>query len=111
MTEPIKNVKCESCETEFELKDAIRCECCNLYEDDTESVDYDDDVSVDSWDGKKKHLYCIKCTEKCDACKERGCKNALHLRAVIVITICVKNVEIMNLIVVVMVNAIDVILI
>ena len=70
-------LKCESCETEIELKDAIRCECCNLYEDDTESVDYDDDVSVDSWDGKKKHLFCKKCTEICDACKERGCKKCV----------------------------------
>ncbi len=72
-----KNVKCESCETEVEFKDAITCECCYLDEDEIESVDYNDDVSVDSWHGKIKHYYCLKCTEICDTCKERGCKKCV----------------------------------
>jgi len=68
MTESIKNVnvKCKSCETVIELKDAYMCESC-IYEneEDTESVE------------TSQYFYCLKCTEICDACKERGCKKCV----------------------------------
>lgn len=67
---------CESCKTVHPLEKSIRCELCNIND---ESADEDEDeVSVDSWDGKIKHLYCKKCTLKCDACKVRGCKECVE---------------------------------
>ena len=101
--EKVEEVKttfnCESCKTTHPLEKAIRCELCNINdeEDDDEEDDDDDDngddnkddededededkdkVSVDSWDGKIKHLFCKKCTLKCDACGERGCKECVE---------------------------------
>ena len=73
---------CESCKTVHPLEKAIRCEFCNIDEDDSstneaESEIVADAVSVDSWDGKIKHLFCKKCTLKCDACEVRGCKECV----------------------------------
>ena len=84
--------KCESCKTEYPLEKAIRCELCNINdndsnEEDTSETEEDEeavasleteDASVDSWDGKIKHLFCKKCTLKCDACEERGCKECVE---------------------------------
>ena len=67
---------CESCETVHPLEKAIRCEFCNIDEDDSSESDAEA-VSVDSWDGKIKHLFCKKCTLKCDACEVRGCKECV----------------------------------
>ena len=76
---------CESCKTVHPLEKAIRCELCNINDDDDEDEDEDknedkneDVVSVDSWDGKIKHLFCKKCTLKCDACDVRGCKECVE---------------------------------
>jgi hypothetical protein len=66
---------CESCKTVHPLEKAIRCELCNIDEDPSEA---EDDASVDSWDGKIKHLFCKKCTLKCDACEEGGCKECVE---------------------------------
>ena len=68
---------CESCRTVHPLEKAIRCEFCNI-NDESDDNDEDDDVSVDSWDGKKKHLFCKKCTRMCDACEIRGCKECVE---------------------------------
>jgi hypothetical protein len=77
--------KCESCETVHPLEKSIRCELCNindesedeavaiLEEESNETV-----ASVDSWDGKIKHLFCKKCTLKCDACEVRGCRECVE---------------------------------
>lgn len=78
---------CESCKTEYPLEKAIRCKLCNINDDDTsetedtierEDTSETEDTSVDSWDGKIKHLFCKKCTLKCDACEERGCKECVE---------------------------------
>ena len=84
---------CESCKTVHPLEKAIRCELCNINDtseadDDTSEIEeYDvsvneiakaEDVSVDSWDGKIKHLFCKKCTLKCDACEVRGCRECVE---------------------------------
>jgi hypothetical protein len=83
---------CESCKTAHPLEKAIRCELCNINDasaSETEEEDNDedpsaneivaeDDASVDTWDGKIKHLFCKKCTRKCDACEERGCKECVE---------------------------------
>jgi len=76
---------CESCKTVHPLEKAIRCELCNINdndededEDEDEDKDKDKDESVDSWDGKIKHLFCKKCTLKCDACDVRGCKECVE---------------------------------
>jgi hypothetical protein len=85
--EPKTTFNCESCKTVHPLEKAIRCELCNR-EDEDEDEDEDasaneiaDDASEtesrDSWDGKIKHLFCKKCTRKCDACEERGCKECV----------------------------------
>ena len=67
---------CESCETDHPLEKAVRCEFCNIND---ESDDNDEDeVSVDSWDGKIKHLFCKECTLMCDACEIRGCKECVE---------------------------------
>ena len=84
--------KCESCEKVHPLEKAIRCELCNINdesassedeeaEDSSASAKEEDEIvekaSLDSWDGKIKHLFCKKCTRKCDACEERGCKECV----------------------------------
>lgn len=78
---------CESCKTVHPLEKAIRCELCNINdaseteedeEDDTNEIVETEVRSVDSWDGKIKHLFCKKCTRKCDACEERGCKECVE---------------------------------
>lgn len=73
---------CESCETVHPLDNSIRCELCNINdESDAEndvSLEAEDVKSVDSWDGKIKHLFCKKCTLKCDACEVRGCKECVE---------------------------------
>ena len=92
---PVKTTfNCESCKTVHPLEKAIRCELCNINDEDKDedeavasldddedeavaSLD-DDEVSVDSWDGKIKHLFCKKCTLKCDACEVRGCKECVE---------------------------------
>jgi hypothetical protein len=53
---------------------------CNRNDEDSSAneIESEDDASVDSWDGKKKHLFCKKCTLKCDACEERGCKDCVE---------------------------------
>jgi hypothetical protein len=66
---------CESCKTIHPLEKSIRCELCNR--EDEDPSEEDDDASVDTWDGKIKHLFCKKCTRKCDACEERGCKECV----------------------------------
>jgi hypothetical protein len=79
--------KCESCKTVHPLDKAILCELCNINDDDSSEEDEDEsdadeseteEVSVDSWDGKIKHLFCKKCTLKCDACEVRGCKECVE---------------------------------
>jgi hypothetical protein len=83
--------KCESCETVHPLEKAIRCELCNINDEDSslEEASEDDEASLeeasaneiverDSWDGKIKHLFCKKCTLKCDACEVRGCKECVE---------------------------------
>jgi len=78
--EKVEEVKttfnCESCKTVHPLEKAIRCELCNR-EDEDDASEAEDDASVDTWDGKIKHLFCKKCTRKCDACDERGCKECV----------------------------------
>jgi hypothetical protein len=70
---------CESCKTAHPLEKAIRCELCNINdESEDEDEDEDEEASIDSWDGKIKHLFCKKCTLKCDACEERGCKECVE---------------------------------
>ena len=78
---------CESCKTVHPLEKAIRCELCNINDDDKSESDEDESAneiveeeakSVDSWDGKIKHLFCKKCTLKCDACEERGCRECVE---------------------------------
>jgi hypothetical protein len=91
--EKVEEVKtkfnCKSCETVHPLEKAIRCELCNINDaseaeedeeddDDDESSAKAEDKSVDSWDGKIKHLFCKKCTLKCDACEVRGCKECVE---------------------------------
>jgi hypothetical protein len=92
--EPKTTFSCESCKTVHPLEKAIRCELCNREDEDaseTEASEEDasaneiaedasetDDASVDTWDGKIKHLFCKKCTRKCDACEERGCKECVE---------------------------------
>ena len=67
---------CESCKIVHPLEKAVRCEFCNIND---ESDDNDEDeVSVDSWDGKIKHLFCKECTLMCDACEIRGCKECVE---------------------------------
>jgi hypothetical protein len=79
--------KCKSCETVHPLEKAIRCELCNI--NDESEASEDDEASLeeasaneiverDSWDGKIKHLFCKKCTRKCDACEVRGCKECVE---------------------------------
>ncbi len=82
--------KCESCEKVHPLEKAIRCELCNINDESEDDDDEDEDdeeeaeaeileeASLDSWDGKIKHLFCKKCTRKCDACEERGCKECVE---------------------------------
>jgi hypothetical protein len=80
--------KCKSCETVHPLEKSIRCEFCNINDeseaeeasvnDESETVASLEEASVDSWDGKIKHLFCKKCTRKCDACEERGCKECVE---------------------------------
>ena len=78
-SEKVEEVKttfnCESCKTVHPLENAIRCELCNREDEDPSEAE--DDASVDTWDGKIKHLFCKKCTLKCDACEERGCKECV----------------------------------
>ena len=78
--EPVKTTfNCESCKTVHPLEKAIRCELCNINDESDDEASLDDEVvSVDSWDGKKKHLFCKKCTLKCDACEVRGCKECVE---------------------------------
>ena len=75
-TETKTTFNCESCKTEYPLEKAIRCELCNKEDEDPSEAE--DDVSVDIWDGKIKHLFCTKCTLKCDACEVRGCKECVE---------------------------------
>jgi hypothetical protein len=49
---------------------------CNINDESEDEAD--EAVSVDSWDGKIKHLFCKKCTLKCDACAVRGCKECVE---------------------------------
>ena len=72
---------CESCKTVHPLEKAIRCKLCNINdesasEDDASAEEIEEER--DSWDGKIKHLFCKKCTLKCDACEERGCKECVE---------------------------------
>jgi len=67
---------CESCKTVHPLENAIRCELCNINDDDSSTSETV--ASLDSWDGKIKHLFCKKCTLKCDACEVRGCKECVE---------------------------------
>ena len=94
--EKVEQVKttfnCESCKTTHPLEKAIRCELCNINdesasesEEGESEEDEDEDgsleaeeKSLDSWDGKIKHLFCKKCTLKCDACEERGCRECVE---------------------------------
>jgi len=77
---------CESCKTVHPLEKAIRCELCNINDESASSEDEEAEsvasaneiVERDSWDGKIKHLFCKKCTRKCDACGERGCKECVE---------------------------------
>jgi hypothetical protein len=70
---------CESCKTEYLLEKAIRCKLCNINDKDADDAGLDEDnISVDSWDGKIKHLFCKDCTRKCHACEERGCKECVE---------------------------------
>jgi hypothetical protein len=78
---------CESCKKVHPLEKAIRCTLCNINdasedEEDEESIANEiveeSVASLDSWDGKIKHLFCKKCTRKCDACEERGCKECVE---------------------------------
>ncbi len=88
---------CESCKTVHSLEKSIRCELCNINDtsdDDSSStvasstvacleeasstVASLEEASLDSWDGKIKHLFCKKCTLKCDACEIRGCKECVE---------------------------------
>ena len=83
-SEKVEEVKtkfnCESCKTDHPLEKAIRCKLCNINdEDEVASLEEDNDNrSVDSWDGKIKHLFCKNCTLKCHACEERGCKDCVE---------------------------------
>ena len=103
-TETVKEVKttfiCKSCKTIHPLEKAIRCKLCNINDDDTSESDTNeadtneadtneadtneadtsevDEVSLDSWDGKIKHLFCKKCTLKCHACEDRGCRDCVE---------------------------------
>jgi hypothetical protein len=78
--------KCESCKTEYPLEKAIRCKLCNINDNDEDDDEDEEAVasleteeaSVDSWDGKIKHLFCKKCTLMCDACEDRGCKDCVE---------------------------------
>ena len=81
--------KCESCEKVHPLEKAIRCTLCNINDESASETEDEDDSSatvasledtksVDSWDGKIKHLFCKKCTLKCDACEERGCRECVE---------------------------------
>jgi hypothetical protein len=83
---------CESCKTNHPLEKAIRCELCNINDEESDDEESDDEeaddnksaneiVERDSWDGKIKHLFCKKCTLKCDACEERGCKECVEFAA------------------------------
>jgi hypothetical protein len=90
--EKVEEVKttfnCESCETVHPLEKAIRCELCNINDEDPseaedavtslEDEEANEIVERDSWDGKIKHLFCKKCTLKCDACEVRGCKECVE---------------------------------
>ena len=83
---------CESCKTVHPLEKAIRCELCNINDASESETEEDEDEaeavaneiveaeirSVDSWDGKIKHLFCKKCTLKCDACEVRGCRECVE---------------------------------
>jgi hypothetical protein len=79
---------CESCKTVHPLEKAIRCELCNINDasedeedssaSEAEANEKEESTSIDSWDGKIKHLFCKKCTRKCDACEERGCKECVE---------------------------------
>ena len=92
--EKVEEVKttfnCESCKTVHPLEKAIRCEWCNI-NDASASEDEEAEAvasleaeanetvaSIDSWDGKIKHLFCKKCTVICDACKVRGCRECVE---------------------------------
>jgi hypothetical protein len=100
-TEKVEEVKttfiCESCKIIHPLEKAIRCKLCNINDDtsetsETETSEVDiseadtseadtsevEELSVDSWDGKIKHLFCKKCTLKCNACEERGCRDCVE---------------------------------
>lgn len=78
--------KCESCETVHPLEKSIRCKLCNINDESANEIEASEDEaileedakSVDSWDGKIKHLFCKKCTLKCDACEERGCRECVE---------------------------------
>ena len=87
--------KCKSCDTVHPLEKSIRCKLCNINdtseaddesEDEIEESEEDEEASLeaneiverDSWDGKIKHLFCKKCTRKCDACEERGCRECVE---------------------------------
>jgi hypothetical protein len=63
-------LKCESCETVITFKKEIRCYLCNREEDDESEEEYEEK-------DKKPHLFCKKCTLKCDACEVRGCKECV----------------------------------
>ena len=76
---PVKTTfNCESCKTVHPLEKAIRCELCNINDESEDEDEADEVVSVDSWDGKIKHLFCKKCTLKCEACAVRGCKECVE---------------------------------
>ncbi len=102
-TEKVEEVKttfiCKSCKTIHPLEKAIRCKLCNINDDTSEGdtsetetskadiseadiseadISEAEELSVDSWDGKIKHLFCKKCTLKCNACEERGCRDCVE---------------------------------
>ena len=83
-SEKVEEVKttfnCESCKTIHSLEKSIRCKLCNINDDDESDADTSEaeEMSVDSWDGKIKHLFCKQCTLKCDACEERGCRECVE---------------------------------
>lgn len=59
-------VKCKSCEKEITLEIAIPCEWCYR------EIEEDDDDN-----DKEPPLFCKKCTDLCDACEIRGCKECV----------------------------------
>jgi hypothetical protein len=72
--ENIQNVlKCKSCEKEITLETAIPCEWCDR--EIEEELGYTLGLRPDD---KEPPLFCKKCTDLCDACEIRGCKECVE---------------------------------